>query len=85
MADAALAGTLAGKKRGQWFGLTVVVSAFVLAYLALRAGHEGFAETLVTVTLLTLVGIFVLDRAPSWFRKWRSEATEAAEEPPPSP
>lgn len=81
MEGRALDGTLAQKKRGQWLGLVVVVLAFLLAYLALQSGHEAFAETLVTITLVTLAGIFVLDRAPGWFRKWRTKGTEEAERP----
>lgn len=83
MEDRALDGTLDQKKRGQWLGLAVVVLAFLLAYLSLRSGHEAFAETLVTITLVTLAGIFVLDRVPSWLRKWRTEDTEEAEQQQP--
>lgn len=68
----ALALTFETIKRGQLLGAAVVLFALIVGVVALIAGYEDFAETLIPTTLVALAAIFVLGRAPGWFGAWRS-------------
>ncbi len=59
-------------KRGQLLGAAVVFLVLIVGVVALIAGYEEFAETLIGTTLVALAAIFVLGRAPGWFGAWRS-------------
>lgn len=49
-------------KRGQWFGLTIGVLAFVASILALALGSEKAAIALGGTTVVGLVTVFVVGR-----------------------
>lgn len=49
-------------RRGQWGGIFSVAAAFALAGLALYCGHPTVAGTICSVTILSLVTVFVTGR-----------------------
>lgn len=48
--------------RGQYFGLAAVVLVIVFALCLLFAGYPGLAATVVTGTIVSIAGVFVLGK-----------------------
>ena len=75
----ALRGTLAERRRGQLFAFLAVLAILLFSYLALLAGFETYAAAIATTTLVSLVAIFVLGRAPGWLRSWKDPGQGASQ------
>ncbi len=63
--------SLEGKTRlrGQLLGVLVVVAVLGTCLIALDLGHEAFAITLGSGTLVALAIVFVLGKVPEWLKK----------------
>lgn len=75
----ALRGAVVERRLGQIFAFLAVLAVLLFSYLALLAGFETYATAIATTTLVSLVAIFVLGRAPGWFRSWKDPGQGASE------
>lgn len=75
----ALRGAVVERRLGQIFAFLAVLAVLLFSYLALLAGFETYATTVATTTLVSLVAIFVLGRAPGWLRSWKATGQGASE------
>lgn len=57
-----IASIAAEKRRGQWLGVGVALSALGVAVFALWQGYEWAATAIGTTTVIGLAGVFVLER-----------------------
>ena len=61
--------------RGQWLSFGTVVLSLLVAYLS---DNDAFANSLVRNMFYVFAAIFVVGRAPAWFKAWKTPTPVAS-------
>lgn len=66
----ALTAEIKNTRRGQHFGLVVVLAVLTCSMIALFLGNESYATTLGGWTVISLAAVFGLGRLPGWLKEF---------------